>query len=122
MLKMTRNDVFFILITFCLCIFLCAFVYLGQNGDGDSVEIFVRGTKISTHSLTKDAEIDLNPHGANLCIQIKNGYASVSSSACAGQNCVHTAPIHNAGQVILCAPQQVLLQIVSEFKPDAVVT
>ena len=42
------------------------------------------------------------------------------SADCAGQDCVHTAPIARPRQIIACSPHRLLLQLVGQSAPDDV--
>lgn len=119
----TKRDTVFCMITLLLAGCFCMFVYTNAfSFGGESVEIFRGNERISTHSLKIDQMIDLSDENVSLVLEIKDGTVFVRSSACASQDCVHTPPISKSGQVILCAPQQILIRISASQAPDAVVS
>lgn len=122
MLKITKRDYLFCICTLLVAGCICAFVYgfAAQNA-GDSVDIFLRNDKIATLSLDEDRTFEILESGVALTLRIRDGSADVIHSACTGQDCVRTPPISKPGQVILCAKQNVLIQITSQSKPDGVV-
>ena len=122
MLKVTKRDFVFCICTLLIAGCICAFVYgFGLKNGGDTVEIFCQNQKIASLILAEDQIFELNKGGAHLTVEIRNKTVDITDSACSGQDCVHTPPISRAGQVILCAKQNVLIRITSHIEPDGVV-
>ena len=123
MLKITKRDYLFCICTLLLAGCICAFVYgFLLHTAGDTVEIFRENERISVLSLHDDQTFVLAYDSANMTLEIRDGCVNVTSSACPGQDCVHTPPISKAGQVILCAKQNVLIRISCTDAPDGVVS
>ena len=122
-MKFTKRDLLFCIITLLLAGCFCVLVFLNvSEKSGETVEIFCRGELISTISLKKDQMVKINDNNTDLILEIKDGTAFVQSSACDSQDCVHSPAISKKGQVILCAPQQILIQISTDAVPAAVVS
>lgn len=117
----TKKDVFFCIITLLLAGCFCIGIYFAPHAAASTLVVFHDSVEIAMYDLRVDREVDVSVDGDFLHLVIKNGTVSVSASDCAGQDCVHAAPISKAGQSILCAPQRILLRLVADGAPDAVV-
>lgn len=121
MLKITKRDLIFCMVALLFAGCFCVLFYANmQKSAGDTVDIFCAGEQVASLDLGKNQNFELSQENRSFVLQIKDGYAFVHSSACSGQDCVHSAPISKAGQIILCAPQQILVKISSQNAPDAV--
>ena len=121
-MRATKKDLVFLLILILFCALLCIPVFSGTNAAGETVSVYRSGQLIASYPLDRDTVFTISD-SVDLTVQIENGTVRVLHSACAGQDCVHMPPIANAGQSILCAPQQILLRITgSSGAPDAVVS
>ncbi len=123
-MKFTKRDLLFCIATLLLAGCFCVLVFLSTSKkSGETVEIFCRGELFSTLSLKENQTLEVSKYDSHLNLEIHNGKARVLSSACDSQDCVHSAAISKEGQIILCAPQQILIQISSDNSvPDAVVS
>ncbi len=122
-MKTNKKDLCIVSILLLISGLFCFLLYSGVffTNDGKTVMIYVQGEVHSTHSIQEDLIIELAENDCTLTVVIEDAHAFVRSSACTGQDCVHSMPISKAGQSILCAPQQVLITIQSPDEPDAVV-
>lgn len=86
-----------------------------KNG---SYVIVDNGKESRTYSLSKNQIITIeNPenHGKNVvCIQ--DGAVTMTEASCPDLICVHHKPIHKNGEVIVCVPNDVTLQVVSDVE------
>ncbi|MDY3250306.1 MAG: NusG domain II-containing protein [Candidatus Choladocola sp.] len=94
---------------------------LFQDG-GSYVTVEKNGEQFGTYSLKEDQEI---PVGEGNCIRISDGCAYMESADCPDQLCVHQGRISANGEMIVCLPNRVVVQVGSEERdedaPDAVV-
>ncbi len=82
---------------------------------GACVHVRVDGTVVAAYSLS-DARSEVIAgvnDGSNLLI-IENGAAYVSQASCPDGLCIHTGRISKAGQSIVCLPNRVVIEIVSD--------
>ncbi len=122
MLKVTLRDILFCICALFLTGCFCLFLYLGIFQDtGSTVIVTHSGEVLHQLPLNTDSTTTVSEGGHQLTLQIQNGYAKVIASDCEGQDCVNAPAIHREGQVILCAPQEILIRITSADAPDAVV-
>lgn len=112
MLKITARDIWVCIFALLLSGIFCLIIYSGLLWeDGENVEIYWKNEKLSTYSLNESQKIDLTNDEISLIIEISDHSVRVINSECSGKDCVHTSPISKEGQIILCAPQQILIKI-----------
>lgn len=78
--------------------------------EGNSVTVSVGGRE-ETYSLDENRKVDIENNGISLCIVIKDGQVFVERSDCKGKDCVNMGKISREGQMIACAPSEVLVKI-----------
>lgn len=64
--------------------------------------------------MSKDGLIPIRTIEGNLIVVIKNGQAFVSESSCPDKTCVKSGKIKQNGQMVICAPNRVMLRIVQQ--------
>ena len=120
MMRVTGKDYLVFGFLIVLCALLCTFVFSGVFAtEGETVEVYQAGKLVGSFPLSDSQTFEITDQ-AGLTVKIENDAVSVDKSACPGQDCVHTPPISKSGQSILCAPQQILIKIISSSAPDAV--
>ncbi|MDO5044231.1 MAG: NusG domain II-containing protein [Coriobacteriia bacterium] len=88
---------------------------MNTAGDqGPYVVIQSDGQELYSDLLSKDTELPLkNQYGTNDVV-INNGQVWVAHASCKNQICVHTGKISEIGDMIVCLPNKVLIQLVSD--------
>lgn len=77
-----------------------------------SVRVTVDGTVVREFDLDKDQEYDIFGHGQGMNhLVIRNGAAWIDGASCPDQVCVKQGRIRQDGQVIVCMPNRVMIQI-----------
>lgn len=76
-----------------------------------ALRITVNGETYGIYDITEDQEIKIND--TNIC-QIENGKVRMTGADCPDQICVHTAEISKDGGSIICLPNRIVLEIISE--------
>ncbi|MGN0437897.1 MAG: NusG domain II-containing protein [Lachnospiraceae bacterium] len=73
-----------------------------------------------TYDLSRNQEIVIHNPDKNTenVIKIQDGEVSMESASCPDLICVHHKPIHKNGEVIVCVPNDVTIQVVSDVKND----
>ncbi|MGN0252169.1 MAG: NusG domain II-containing protein [Oliverpabstia sp.] len=79
------------------------------------LRITVNGDVYGIYALKEDQEIRIGD--TNLC-QIKDGKVRMISAQCSDQICVRTAEISRDGSTIVCLPNRVVLEVVSEVPEE----
>lgn len=80
-----------------------------------ALRITVNGETYGIYDITEDQEIKIND--TNIC-QIENGKVRMTGADCPDQICVHTAEISKDGGSIICLPNRIVLEIISEVPED----
>ncbi len=85
---------------------------LGNSSEGPFVVIQSVDKTIYSEPLSKSGEFEVkNQFGTNL-VKIENNSVWVDKADCDNQICVNTGKISNPGDMIVCLPHQVLIQVV----------
>ncbi len=91
------------------------------SGTGSFVEIYQDGTLYARYPLWIDRSVEIDAVNGHNTIEIKGGQVWVSDADCPGKDCMGMGKIRRAGQVILCAPHRLSVQITGgENAPDEV--
>ena len=122
--KVTKAEVFLI---FLIVLFSIAAILWNWSGDskrskhGGRVAIYQAGKLLEKAALNID-KIILLPNG-EMKIEVKESRIRVAWSDCPKQLCVNTGWIKTAGEIIVCVPNKVLIEIEATDLPalDAVV-
>ena len=80
-----------------------------------ALRITVNGENHGIYDITEDQEIKIND--TNIC-QIEDGKVRMTWADCPDQICVHTAEISKDGGSIICLPNRIVLEIISEVPED----
>lgn len=91
----------------CLGVFL-----LGGNGDNRQVVVRRGGDILYRGSLTEEHTVEVDGAYHNV-IQIQDGEVFFASSDCPNKDCVHMGAIGQAGGMLACAPNGVVVAIES---------
>lgn len=81
---------------------------------GDQVRVSVDGEVYGIYHLNQNQEIDVAQNGHTNHITIKDGTVSMSYSDCRNQICVHTGAISETKDSIVCLPNRVVVEIISD--------
>lgn len=106
-------DIVLIVALLTVCFVLC---FLPKEAGAD-VTVSVDGTVIAKKPLTEDCTIDL-PDGGEVVIE--DGTVRLLHSTCPDHLCEKMGAISSAGEVILCVPNRISVQI-GEKEVDALV-
>lgn len=86
----------------------------GQPG---AVLVTVDGEEYGRYPLDTDADFTVEtPWGYNRIV-IHDGQADVHEADCPNQICVNTAPAREIGDMIVCLPHKLVVEIVAEDAP-----
>ena len=117
MIKKADIVLFFVLLAVGLAI---SWASLNSGQAGDKVRISVGGETYGVYDLAQDRTIQVRQNGHTNNIIIEGGHVSMASSDCANQVCVNTGAIYLAGDSIVCLPNRVMVEILSESKGGGV--
>jgi len=107
-----------ILIVVLLIIGVFSIIFLnGSNKDLKKVIVKVDGVKVFEREISENQDfkekIKTN-YGYNI-INVKEGKVSIISSDCTNQVCVHSGEISNEGEIIVCLPHHLIVEIINNI-------
>lgn len=106
---------------FVLTIALAGVVYLfttlWTSEQATKVQIRLGDKIYGTYSLNQQRDVHVHGPIGEATIRIANGRARFLKSPCHNQYCVHQGWLSLAGQVSICLPNQLSLELLGEHKP-----
>ncbi|MCC8100755.1 MAG: NusG domain II-containing protein [Clostridiales bacterium] len=106
-----RADILIILVVLVLCAgTLAGFLYLRGDAEGDYVVVYSQGSTYGTYSLGRNQTIKIN--NTNV-LRIEDGEAYMESADCPDQICVNEGHISEPGQLIVCLPNLIVVEVIS---------
>lgn len=82
---------------------------------GGTVQVRVAGAVTAGYPLDRDASYTITgANGGTNLLVIEDGAARIEEASCPDGVCVHTGRIRRNGQSIICLPNQVVVEIVSD--------
>jgi hypothetical protein len=98
-----------------------AVIYLFQtlwsNTPASQLQIRQADKIIGTYDLNQTRELHINGPLGESHISIAQGKVRFKQSPCTNQYCVHQGWLTHTGQVAICLPNQISLQLIGENKP-----
>lgn len=100
---------------------LIAVVFLFQklwtSAPASQLQIRQADKIVGTYDLNQTRELHIHGPLGESHISIAQGQVRFKQSPCSNQYCVHQGWLKRAGQVAICLPNQISLQLVGEDKP-----
>ena len=87
-------------------------VFLPKN-EGNAVTVTVAGNTVLITALDRDFEQEIVTEFGTNTLVIKDGFADIISADCHGNDCVHQKKISKNGEIIVCLPHKMVVQITS---------
>lgn len=113
-IKPLWGDWLIILVSIIVVIIL--FQTLWTNQPANQLQIRQGDNIIGTYDLNQTRELHIHGPLGDSHISIAQGKVRFSQSPCTNQYCVHQGWLHRAGQVAICIPNQISLQLTGEKK------
>ncbi len=96
---------------------ICIFQTLWSNTPASQLQIRQADKILGTYDLNQTRELHIHGPIGESHISINQGKVRFKQSPCTNQYCVHQGWLSNAGQVAICLPNQISLQLIGENKP-----
>lgn len=93
------------------------FQTLWSNAPASQLQIRQADKIIGTYDLNQTRELHIHGPLGDSHISIEQGKVRFKQSPCTNQYCVHQGWLTHAGQVAICLPNQISLQLIGENKP-----
>jgi len=117
-LKLRSNfflgDSLIILVSLIFIIF--AFKTFWHFETGSVVQVNFQGKTYGNFSLYQDKKISLVGKEGSSMIEIKDGRARIKTAPCKNQYCVQQGWINFTGQILICIPNEVSIEILGKTK------
>ncbi|MCR5273025.1 MAG: NusG domain II-containing protein [Lachnospiraceae bacterium] len=112
---MSKRDIIFILILLAIALLFYFFAYKNIQNDGDIVKVTVNGELYDTYPLSEDREVDIVISGeVKNSFEIKDNAVHMCDADCPDKLCIKQGQISRDGQMIVCLPNKVVIEIESE--------
>jgi len=119
-LKLSRGDVVIWLVAATLLIGLYA-AYWQSDGHGAEAVVLVNGKRWARLDLFHNQDLKVPGPLGHSHIQVRDGQVRFVDSPCPNKICVHTGWLNQGGEVAICLPNKVSLQILgSDPRFDAI--
>lgn len=110
---MKKNDI--VLLVFYIAMTIAMTCYVVQdklNATADQIEVYSDGKVVKSIPLpANDQSFEIkNDHG-HILVVIENGVVRVTEADCRDQVCVHTKAIDQGGEMIVCLPNKIYVEI-----------
>ncbi|MBQ8970197.1 MAG: NusG domain II-containing protein [Lachnospiraceae bacterium] len=115
---MKRNDLYLVLAVLFIAalIFAGLRLYKGAKGDTESsasVSISVDGEEKEVLPLSEDTSLRVEGKSSNsLIVHIEGGEVWVTDATCPDKICVHQGRVRNQGEMIVCMPSRIVVEII----------
>ncbi len=96
-------------------------IYIAKSlGKPSEVEISSNGLFISRLTLQGESRLRVKGTLGESEIEISSGKARIVSSPCLQKVCVHKGWINKPGEVVICAPNRIIVKIIGESENQSV--
>ena len=114
---MKKNDIFLIAGILFLALAIAAAYFFVYPQHGDIVQVSVDGLTVKTFPLNQNTSytIRTKANEENI-LEIKDGYARITTANCPDKLCVHQRKISKQGETLVCLPHKVVVSIISSKK------
>ncbi|HSR01396.1 MAG TPA: NusG domain II-containing protein [Methylophilaceae bacterium] len=100
-----------------LLVVILLFQTLWTNSPASRLQVRMGNKIIGTYDLNQNKELHIDGPLGESQISISQGKVRFKQSPCNNQYCVHQGWLNRAGQVAVCLPNQVSIQLIGENKP-----
>lgn len=91
---------------------------LPKRQESDAVIVTIAGKTTAILPLDTDFEQEIiTEHGKNTLV-IKDGFADIVSADCYGNDCVYQRKISKNGEIIVCLPHKLVIEITSSNESE----
>jgi hypothetical protein len=105
-----------LIILFSLILVVLSFQTLWSHEPASQLRIKLGDKIVGTYDLNQKREIPIQGAKGLAIISIDNGKVRFKQSPCTNQYCVHQGWLSHAGEVAICLPNQISLQLTGKLK------
>ncbi len=97
-----------------------ATVLLQRSTGGGVAQVRVAGMVTASYPLNENASYTITgANGGTNLLVIEDGSARIEEASCPDGVCIHTGRVRRDGQSIVCLPNQVVVEIISETAKES---
>ncbi|MFZ3088508.1 MAG: NusG domain II-containing protein [Methylotenera sp.] len=104
-------------VIFSIVLIVFLFQTLWSHQHATKVQIRLGNKIYATYNLNLQREVHVHGPIGDAVIHISQGKARFAKSPCHNQYCVHQGWLTHTGQVAICLPNQISLELIGEEKP-----
>lgn len=104
-------------VIFSMVLIVFLFQTLWSHQHATKVQIRLGNKIYATYNLNLQREVHVHGPIGDAVIHIAQGKARFAKSPCHNQYCVHQGWLTHTGQVAICLPNQISLELIGEEKP-----
>lgn len=114
-----KNDKLFLKVAAFIIVVLLVISFFLKGEQGAQVVVTVSGEVYGTYLLSDEQEIPIVLDGVttNLLV-IKDGEADMTEADCPDKLCVHQASISKNNEMIVCLPNEIVVQVTSSEESE----
>lgn len=116
-MKIKRNDILLIAVLLIAAAGIMMFLTLTRT-EGAKVNVKIDNEIVGTYSLNEDITLKLGDNDKYNILVIKDGKAQISEASCPDQLCVNQKEISYDSQSIICLPNKVVVEVISNTNSD----
>ena len=114
-IKKYKSDIILIVSLIIIGVSFFLFIY-SSSDDGKYVVIRIGGEVKNTFSLDNDLEYEIKTDDGDInLLKIEDGSARIETASCPDKLCVKNGKIKYVGQSVICLPNKVVIEIVSDI-------
>ena len=95
-----------------------SFISRGRSGKGETVILLAGNAEAQSYSLAKDTVLFLEGPIGKTEVEVRNGQVSISNAPCRQQICRHQGKIRLNGQILVCIPNRLVIEIKGPNGPE----
>lgn len=112
--KLKKADIILLAAVIAVGGIMAAVLFL-HNQSGSQVQVRVSGTVAASYPLDQNATYTISGvNGGTNVLVIEDGTARIEEASCPDGLCINTGRVSRDGQSIVCLPNQVVVEIVSD--------
>lgn len=110
--KIRFSDILLSILIIVLALSMYFFIYIKKHSSiGRQAIVTVNGKEYGNYSLDTDQMITIKTDNGFNCLKIENGTAKIVDADCPDKYCVNQNGISHKGEVIVCLPHKLTVQI-----------
>ncbi|MBQ4226505.1 MAG: NusG domain II-containing protein [Oscillospiraceae bacterium] len=118
----TAADIIIIAAAAAVCAAFIIFPAVKDSEGSGTAVITVDGSEIMRLPLDKDTEVEIDSLRYPLTVTVKDGRAAVTECGCPSGICKKTGYVGRNGETVICLPNRLIIEIVSDEKNGADLT